>query len=196
MRGSRTDPRPRLRRRGRLRFCASPVCIRPRRKVPVVTMTARQVRCVPSARMTPATVTRPADSRPACTCAVLRFRSPRLPRERSSRFGHVASSRWTSVGVFVFVRLRPRPPDGRALGAVEHAELDAGGVGGDAHQPAEGVDLADHLPLGQPADGGVAGHLRRCLVGSSVTSATDAPRRDAAQAASAPAWPPPMTMMS
>src|SRR4051812_10099429 len=32
--------------------------------------------------------------------------------------------------------------------------------------------------------------------GSRLTSATRAPRRDAAHAASAPAWPPPITMMS
>jgi hypothetical protein len=61
-------------------------------------------------------------------------------------------------GVAVFVGLRPGAPDGGALAAIQHAELDAGGVGGQAHQAAEGVDLADHLPLGQPADGGVARH--------------------------------------
>src|SRR5205807_7661365 len=43
--------------------------------------------------------------------------------------------------------------------AVEHAELDAGGVDREAHEAAEGVDFADHLPFGEAADGGVAGHL-------------------------------------
>ncbi len=62
-------------------------------------------------------------------------------------------------GVLVLVGLGAGTPDGRALGAVEHAELDAGGVDRQAHQAAEGVDLADHLPLGEPADRGVAGHL-------------------------------------
>ena len=48
---------------------------------------------------------------------------------------------------------------GRALGAVEHAELDAGRVDDLAHLAAEGVDLADDLPLGDAADGRVAAHL-------------------------------------
>ena len=48
---------------------------------------------------------------------------------------------------------------GRALAAVEHAELDAGGVDGPAHGPAQGVDLADDLPLGHAADGRIAAHL-------------------------------------
>ena len=47
----------------------------------------------------------------------------------------------------------------RALAAVEHAELDAGGVDGPAHGAAEGVDLADDLPLADAADGRVAAHL-------------------------------------
>ena len=47
----------------------------------------------------------------------------------------------------------------RALAAVEHAELDAGGVDGLAHHAAQGVDLADDLPLGDAADGRVAAHL-------------------------------------
>ncbi len=75
------------------------------------------------------------------------------------RFGQVAEQALHFQGVFVFIRLCPRPPDGRAFGAVEHAELNAGGIGGEAHQSAEGVDFADHLPLGQSADGGIAGHL-------------------------------------
>ena len=48
--------------------------------------------------------------------------------------------------------------DGRAFARVEHAELDAGGVGGARHLAAQGVDLPDDLPFGQAADGGVAGH--------------------------------------
>ena len=61
-------------------------------------------------------------------------------------------------GVLVFVGLGAGGLDGRAFGAVEHAELDAGGVDGVAHEAAEGVDFADHLALGQAADGGIAGH--------------------------------------
>jgi hypothetical protein len=49
--------------------------------------------------------------------------------------------------------------DAGALAGVQHAELDAGGVGVPAHDPAEGVDLPHDMPFGQTADGGVAGHL-------------------------------------
>ena len=57
------------------------------------------------------------------------------------------------------VGLGAGPAHGRALAAVEHAELDAGAVGGAAHQPVERVDLAHELALGQPADRRVARHL-------------------------------------
>src|SRR3954454_21427690 len=49
--------------------------------------------------------------------------------------------------VSILIRLRPRSPDRRALGAVEHAELDAGVVDRPAHEPAERVHLANHLAL-------------------------------------------------
>ncbi len=62
------------------------------------------------------------------------------------------------VGVEATVALRPGRPHRRPLAAVEHAELDAADVRGQAHQPAEGVDLADHLALGDAAHGGVATH--------------------------------------
>ncbi len=57
------------------------------------------------------------------------------------------------------VALRARAPHAGALGGVQHAELDAGGVGVDSHLAAERVDLAHHLSLGQSADGWVARHL-------------------------------------
>jgi len=47
----------------------------------------------------------------------------------------------------------------RPLAAIEQAELDGGGVGQEPHRAAEGVDLADDLPLGHAADRRVAGHL-------------------------------------
>ena len=61
-------------------------------------------------------------------------------------------------GVFVFVGLCAGGLDGGAFRAVEHSELDAGGVDGVGHEAAEGVDFADDLSLGEAADGGVAGH--------------------------------------
>ena len=46
----------------------------------------------------------------------------------------------------------------RALAAVEQAELDAGGVRHTAHQPVQGIDLADEVALAQAADRRIARH--------------------------------------
>ena len=61
--------------------------------------------------------------------------------------------------VGLLVALRARGADARAFGGVEHAELDARGVGVEAHRAAEGVDFANHVAFCQPANRGVAGHL-------------------------------------
>ncbi len=61
-------------------------------------------------------------------------------------------------GVSLAVTLGAGRPDGRPLAAIQQSELDASGVGGQPHQPAEGVDLADHLTLADTADRGVATH--------------------------------------
>ncbi len=55
--------------------------------------------------------------------------------------------------------MRKGRPDGGALGAIEHAELDRRAIGRPPHDTAEGVDLADHGALRDPADGRIAGHL-------------------------------------
>ena len=52
-----------------------------------------------------------------------------------------------------------RRPDSRPLRAVQHAELDRRAIGGAAHDPAEGVDLAHDGALRDAADGGVTAHL-------------------------------------
>ena len=57
------------------------------------------------------------------------------------------------------VALGTRTPHGGTLGAVEHAELDGGGIGDDAHLSAQRVDFTNNLSLGYPADGRVATHL-------------------------------------
>ena len=49
--------------------------------------------------------------------------------------------------------------DRRALRPVEHAELDTRLVRHPAHEPVQGVDLPDDVPLSQSADGRVAGHF-------------------------------------
>jgi hypothetical protein len=39
--------------------------------------------------------------------------------------------------------------------------VDAGVVGEKTHFAAESIDLTDEMPLGRPADGGIAGHAAR-----------------------------------
>ena len=58
-----------------------------------------------------------------------------------------------------FVALGARGSHAGAFGGVEHAELQGGGVGVEAHGAAEGVDFAHHVSFGEAADGGVAAHL-------------------------------------
>ncbi len=47
----------------------------------------------------------------------------------------------------------------RPLAPVEQAELDGRGVGKDTHRAAQGIDLANDLPLGHPPDRRIAAHL-------------------------------------
>ena len=56
------------------------------------------------------------------------------------------------------VGLCPRGTHRRTFAGVEAAKLNAGGVDVFRHFTAQGVDLLNNLPLGQAADGGVAGH--------------------------------------
>ena len=56
------------------------------------------------------------------------------------------------------IALRPGRPDGRPLSAIQHAVLNAGVIGGQAHQAAEGVDLTNHLALADAAHRRVAAH--------------------------------------
>ena len=57
------------------------------------------------------------------------------------------------------VALRTRGSNTRTLSDVEHPELNCGGVRVQRHDPAERIDLADHLSLRLSADRRVAGHL-------------------------------------
>ena len=56
------------------------------------------------------------------------------------------------------VRLGARTTHGRSLAAIEHAELDAAGIGDPAHQAIERIDLADQMALAETPDRGIAGH--------------------------------------
>ena len=59
----------------------------------------------------------------------------------------------------LLVTLRARRPNRRTAFGVEHAELQAGHVGGFSHFAPHRVNFAGQVSLGQTADGRVAGHL-------------------------------------
>ena len=61
--------------------------------------------------------------------------------------------------VVPFVGLGPGAVHRRPLGAVEDTEVDPSGVDRPPHEPSQGVDLANELPLADAADGRVAAHL-------------------------------------
>ena len=73
--------------------------------------------------------------------------------------GRGADRRLHGLAVELAVGLRAGALDGGALGAVEQAELDTGGIGYAAHQAIEGVDFADKVAFAQSADCRVARHL-------------------------------------
>ncbi len=80
--------------------------------------------------------------------------------------------------VRLLVGLGARAVHGRALAAIEQAELDAGGVDCPAHRPPQRVNLADNLPLGHAADRRIATHLRHGIaVGGQQRRARPHPRR-------------------
>ena len=57
------------------------------------------------------------------------------------------------------VGLGPEGVDGGPFAPVQHPVLDAAVVCGNAHFPAQGVQLPDQVALARAADGGVAGHI-------------------------------------
>ena len=120
--------------------------MRPLRNVPVVSTTA------PAPSRRPSPVTTPHD--PAVVDD--QVLDPALD---DLEVGGGADRRLHGLAVELAVGLGARALHGRALGAVEQAELDAGGVGDAAHEAVERIDLAHQVALAEPADGRVAGHL-------------------------------------
>jgi len=55
--------------------------------------------------------------------------------------------------------LRPWPTHRRPLPPVQHLEVDAGTIGGQAHEPVQRVHLPHQMPLADAADRRIAGHL-------------------------------------
>ena len=75
------------------------------------------------------------------------------------QIGHPLQPVFHGQAVGRLVALRPGGLDSPAPAPVEKPELNACFVRQDPHQAAEGVDLPDKVPLGQAADGRIAGHL-------------------------------------
>ncbi len=63
------------------------------------------------------------------------------------------------AAVLHLVGLSPGTAHRHAAAAVEDAEVDARRVNEPPHDAAQRVQLADHVPLPDPADGGIAAHL-------------------------------------
>ena len=61
-------------------------------------------------------------------------------------------------GIELAIRLGARPPHGRALAPIEHAKLNACGVGDPAHQTIERIHFPDQVTFAQPSDRRIAGH--------------------------------------
>ena len=81
------------------------------------------------------------------------------PPSMTSRFGGRRDRGLHGLAIELAVGLGAGAVHGRALGAVEQAELDAGRVGDPAHQAVERIDLADQMALAEPADGRIARHF-------------------------------------
>jgi hypothetical protein len=159
----------------------SPIWMTPRRNVPVVRTTAEP---------------EPLRHRPG---ARHRSRSPARRRSATSpsitsRFACSQQPRGSPVGTACGpIACAARAPQGPFAGS-------AGGTGCRTCRPPDPsptkrVDLSHEVALAQAADRRVAGH-HADPAHDSVTRAVDAPARAAAQAASTPAWPPPITITS
>ena len=68
------------------------------------------------------------------------------------------------------VGLHPQSVHSRAFALVQHPALQVGGVGGQAHQPAQSVHLPHQGALCRPADAGVAGHIADAVQAHSKNS--------------------------
>ena len=90
------------------------------------------------------------------------------------------------------VGLRARALHRRALAPVQQAELDAGGVGGPAHDPVQRVDLAHQMAFAQAADRRIAATSRRCRRAPASPAPRARPSAPPHARPRVPAWPPPI----
>ncbi len=86
------------------------------------------------------------------------------------------------------IGLSARSLHGRPLGAVQHAELDAGLVDHAAHEPIERIDFAHKVAFAEPANGRIARHFTDGfkLVGDQRGTCTHARSRSRSLAARVP----------
>ncbi len=61
-------------------------------------------------------------------------------------------------GVELAIGLGARTPHRRTLATIEHAKLNAGGIGHPAHESIQRIDLADQMALAETTDRRIAGH--------------------------------------
>lgn len=61
--------------------------------------------------------------------------------------------------VGLFIALGPRSPHARTFAGIKHPHLNGGSIGVHSHFPADGINLSDHMALGQATDRGIAAHL-------------------------------------
>ena len=179
----RTARAPAPRRPGRPGSAVSPIWMRPRRNVPVVSTTAPAASARPSARRTPATA-------PVGDDEIVGLAFDHRQVRRSARIARLHRG-----GVELAVGLGARAAHRRALAAVEHAELDAAGSATRPIRPSSASISRTRWPLPSPPIAGLQ-DIAPMVAKRWVTSAVRAPMRAAAAAASQPAWPPPMTMTS
>ena len=123
----------------------SPMWIRPRRNVPVVSTTA------PAAELAAVRQAKAGDP-PAREDEIVG-----LPLDHGE-IGGLADRLLHRLGIELAVRLRPRAAYRRPLAAIEDAELDTAAVGHPAHQPVERIDLPHQMALAEPADRRIARH--------------------------------------
>src|SRR5688572_33203633 len=111
------------------------------------------------------------------------------------RFGHVERRHWTSAA-YLYLSHWARGPHtaGPLLRLSMRNWMPVLSVAMPIRPPRASISRTI-WPLASPPIAGLQ-LIAPIFDGSRVTSATRAPRRDAHHAASAPAWPPPITMMS
>ena len=73
--------------------------------------------------------------------------------------GLIGQDRLHRFAIEPTIDLSPWPAHSRTLGAVEHAELDSGGVRHPAHEAVQRVNLPNEMSFTQAADSRIAGHF-------------------------------------